>query len=135
MKSNANAGSESGLIHLNSPRSVEATLGRIEAVLREAGLAIFCVVDHSGEAERAGLAMRPTKLVLFGNPSAGTPIMVASPSSAIDLPLKALIWQDDGGRVWVSYNSPEYLRARHNLPSELVRNVSSAAALLQMALT
>ena len=75
---------DSGMIHLSSPRSVDATLGRIEAVLREAGLAIFCVVDHSGEAERAGLQMRPTKLVLFGNPSAGTPIMMASPSVAID---------------------------------------------------
>ena len=124
---------DSGLVHLRSPRSVEATLGRIEAVLREAGLAIFCVVDHSGEAERAGMQMRPTKLVLFGNPSAGTPMMVAAPTVAIDLPMKALIWQDEAGRVLVSYNTADYLRSRHGVPEDLLKGVSSAGALLEMA--
>lgn len=81
-------------------------------------------MDHSGEAEKAGLKMLPTKLVIFGNPKAGTPLMIASPSSAIDLPLKILIWQDAGGRVWLSYNTPAYLQERHHLPPELLQNIA-----------
>jgi len=124
---------DNGMQHLSSPYSVPETLRRVESLLQEKGLAIFCRVDHSGEAEKAGLKMHPTQLILFGSPKAGTPVMVASPTIAIDLPLKALVWEDAGGKVWVSYNSPEYLQQRHNVPSELVKNISAAGALLQLA--
>ena len=124
---------DNGMQHLSSPYSVPETLRRVESLLHEKGLAIFCRVDHSGEAEKAGLKMHPTQLILFGSPKAGTPVMVASPTIAIDLPLKALVWEDAGGKVWISYNSPEYLQQRHNVPSELVKNISAAGALLQLA--
>ena len=123
-----------GIVSLSSPYSVDETLARIENALREAGVTLFCVVDHSGEAERAGLRMAPTKLVIFGNPAAGTPVMVAAPSAAIDLPLKALVWQDDRGRVWVSYNNPDCLRSRHGVPDDLVKNIGAAGPLIRKAL-
>jgi uncharacterized protein (DUF302 family) len=91
------------------------------------------LVDHSGEAERAGMQMHPTKLVIFGNPKAGTPLMIASPSIAIDLPLKILVWEDSNGKVWISYNSPAYLQARHNLPEHLVQNIAVVEALAAKA--
>ncbi len=128
------SGPDRGLVDGRSPFSVEETLARIENVLRETGVTLFCVVDHSGEAERAGLRMAPTMLVIFGNPVAGTPVMVAAPSVAIDLPLKALVWQDDGGRVWVSYNNPDYLRSRHGVPDDLARNIGAAGPLIKNAL-
>ena len=124
---------DNGMQHLSSPYRVPETLRRIESLLQEKGLAIFCRVDHSGEAEKVGLKMHPTQLILFGSPKAGTPLMVASPTIAIDLPLKALVWEDAGGKVWVSYNTPEYLQQRHSVPSELVKNISAAGALLQLA--
>jgi uncharacterized protein (DUF302 family) len=123
-----------GMQHLSSPYSVAETLQRVESILREKGLTIFCRVDHSGEAEKVGLKMHPTQLILFGSPKGGTPVMVASPTVAIDLPLKALIWEDDGGKVWVSHNSPEYLRQRHIVPADLVKNISAAGPLLELAL-
>src|SRR5208283_2789923 len=101
--------------------------------LEARGLAVFGRVDHSGEAERVGLKMRPTRLIIFGSPKAGTPLMVASPTLAIDLPLKALIWEDAEGKVWLSYNSPEYLQQRHDVPGELVKNITGIGALLQKA--
>jgi uncharacterized protein (DUF302 family) len=124
---------DNGMQHLNSPYSVSETLKRIESVLQEKGLAIFCRIDHSGEAEKVGLKLHPTQLILFGSPKAGTPVMVASPTIAIDLPLKALIWEDAGGKVWVSYNSPEYLQQRHNVPADLIKNISGAGPVLQLA--
>ena len=124
---------DNGMVHLSSPYSVGETLQRIEALVREKDLTIFCLVDHSGEAEKAGMKMEPTKLLLFGSPRAGTPLMVASPTVAIDLPLKALVWEDVGGKVWVSHNSLEYLEQRHNIPDDLMKNISGAGALLQMA--
>jgi uncharacterized protein (DUF302 family) len=120
--------------NISSPYSVSETLERIEAVLKEKGLTIFCRVDHSGEAEKLGLKMHPTQLILFGSPKGGTPVMVASPTIAIDLPLKALVWEDGGGKVWVSYNSPEYLQQRHNVPADLIKNIAGAGPLLQLAL-
>ena len=90
----------------------------------EGNIALFTIVDHSGEAAKVGIKMLPTKLVIFGNPKAGTPVMIASPSSAIDLPLKILIWEDANGKVWVTYNSPAYLQQRHNVPAELLPNLS-----------
>jgi uncharacterized protein (DUF302 family) len=125
---------DNGMVHLSSPYSVPETLKRVESILREKGLSIFCYVDHSGEAEKAGLKMRPTHLLLFGSPKGGTPVMVASPTIAIDLPLKALIWEDAGGKVWVSYNSPEYLQHRHGVAAELVENIRAAGPLLELAI-
>jgi len=124
---------ENGLIHLSSSYSVAETIQRLEASLQAHGLTIFCRVDHSGEAEKVGLSMPPTQLLIFGSPKGGTPLMLASPTVAIDLPLKALVWQDAGGKVWLSYNSPQYLQQRHNLPPELVKNIAGPTPLLQGA--
>lgn len=122
---------ENGLIHLHSKYSVDKTVQRLESVLAAQGVKEFCRIDHSGEAEKAGLQMRPTKVLIFGNPKGGTPLMLAAPSLAIDLPLKALIWEDADGDVLVSYNSPEYLRRRHGVPEELLKNIAVIGSLLQ----
>jgi uncharacterized protein (DUF302 family) len=122
-----------GLIHVSSPYSVPQTLERVESILRAKNLTIFAIIDHSGEAEKVGLSMRPTQLIIFGSPKAGTPMMIASPSLAIDLPLKALVWQDAEEKVWVSYNDPNYLKQRHNISDELLKNISGVGALLQRA--
>jgi uncharacterized protein (DUF302 family) len=124
---------DNGLAHLASPHSVPETLKRLEAILQAKGVTVFARVDHSGEAEKAGLKMDPTQLLIFGSPKAGTPLMVAAPSLAIDLPLKALVWQDPGGKVWISYNTPEYLKQRHNIPDELVKNIAVIRPLLEAA--
>jgi uncharacterized protein (DUF302 family) len=113
-----------GLITIPSHHSVDETLERLNGLIRAAGVTVFALVDHSGEAAKVGLTMRPTKLLIFGNPRSGTPLMIASPSIAIDLPLKVLVWEDADGRVWLSYNSPVYLQARHNLPRELLQNIA-----------
>jgi uncharacterized protein (DUF302 family) len=124
---------DNGLVHLRSPYSVPETLKRLQSVLQAKNLDVFARVDHSGEAEKVGLKMRPTQLIVFGSPKAGTPLMVASPTLAIDLPLKALAWEDADGQVWLSYNSPEYLKQRHNVPDELVKNIAGVGALLEKA--
>ena len=124
---------EQGLVQIPSRYSVEETLQRLEAALAARGLQVFARVDHSGEAEKAGMKMRPTKLLIFGSPKAGTALMVAAPTLAIDLPLKALVWEDERGKVWVTYNSPEYLRERHSVPSELIKNLEGAGALMEKA--
>src|SRR6266700_902035 len=105
-----------GIVSRTSNHSVEQTVERLKDILQSKGVTLFAIIDHSGEAEKVKLKMRPTKLLIVGNPKAGTPVMLAAPSSAIDLPLKILIWQDAQGRVWVTYNSPAYLQERHNLP-------------------
>ena len=120
---------ENGIVTIPSHHSVDQTVQKLEQVLQAKGVKLFAVVDHSGEAERAGLHMPPTKLLIFGNPKAGTPLMIASPSIAIDLPLKALVWEDTDGKVWISYNAPAYLQARHGLPRELVQNIAVVEAL------
>lgn len=122
-----------GIIDIPSSYSVPETLARLESILKEKGVNIFARIDHSGEAAKAGLEMQPTQLLIFGSPRGGTPLMVAAPSTAIDLPLKALAWQDAQGRVWLSYNSPEYLRQRHGFPSELLKNIAGIGALIQKA--
>jgi uncharacterized protein (DUF302 family) len=124
---------ESGIINVSSRYSVAETVDRLESILKEKGITAFARVDHSGEAAKAGLTMRPTQLLIFGSPKAGTPLMVAAPSLAIDLPLKALAWQDADDRVWLSYNSPDYLQQRHNIPSELLKNIAVVGALVQKA--
>jgi uncharacterized protein (DUF302 family) len=113
-----------GIIDRPGNHSVDETAEKLQAILRAKGIALFALVDHSGEAAKVGMKMRPTRLLIFGNPKAGTPLMQASPSIAIDLPLKILIWEDAAGKVWVSYNSSTYLRERHHLPEELERNIA-----------
>lgn len=125
--------SGNGLVQVASRYSVDATVQRLESVLEQKGLLVFAVIDHSGEAEKAGLKMRPTKVVIFGSPKGGTPMMVAAPTLAIDLPLKALVAQDESGKVWVSYNTPEYLQQRHAVPEDLIKNIAGAGALLAKA--
>lgn len=119
----------SGLVDLPSNHSVDGTVEKLTRILQAKGITLFALVDHSGEAVKAGLKMRPSKLLIFGNPKAGTPVMLAAPSSAIDLPLKILIWEDGQGKVWVTYNSPDYLQERHNLPPELLPNIGVIEAL------
>jgi uncharacterized protein (DUF302 family) len=123
----------SGIVDLPSRYSVPETLARLQSILKEKGVTVFALIDHSGEAAKVGLEMRPTQLLIFGSPKAGTPLMVAAPSVAIDLPLKALAWQDAEGKVWLSYNAPEYLQQRHGIPPDLLKNIAGPAALLQKA--
>src|SRR5271163_2426933 len=113
-----------GIVNKPSKHSVDDTLRNLQNMLEAKGIAVFALVDHSGEAAKVGMKMRSTKLLIFGNPKGGTPLMLAAPSIAIDLPLKILIWQDDQEKVWVSYNTPEYLAERHGLPSPLVQNIA-----------
>lgn len=119
-----------GFISKLSPHSVPETIQRLSALLKSKGVAIFALIDHSGEAEKAGLKMRPTQLLIFGNPKGGTPLMLAAPSTAIDLPLKALVWEDADGKVWLSYNSPDYLQQRHGFPVDLEKNIAAIEPLL-----
>jgi uncharacterized protein (DUF302 family) len=122
-----------GLLQVASARSVDETVDRLKAILAERGLQVFALVDHSGEAEKVGMKMRPTKLLIFGSPKGGTPVMLAAPSVAIDLPLKALVAEDEAGKVWISYNSPEYLQQRHGIPQDLVKNIAGVGALVAKA--
>ncbi len=124
---------QNGLVHLASQHSVQETMQRLEALLSERGVTIFARIDHSGEAAKVGLIMRPTKLLIFGSPKGGTPLMQAAPSLAIDLPLKALFWQDAEGKVWLTYNDPSYLQRRHNFPAELLPNLAGVGALFAKA--
>jgi uncharacterized protein (DUF302 family) len=122
-----------GFISKLSPHSVPETIQRLSALLKSKGVAIFALIDHRGEAEKAGLKMRPTQLLIFGNPKGGTPLMLAAPSTAIDLPLKALVWEDADGKVWLSYNSPDYLQQRHRFPADLEKNIAAIEPLLTQA--
>src|SRR5271154_2729944 len=102
--------SDNGMTTIPGHQSVDQTVQKLEGILDAKGVKLFAVVDHSGEAEKAGMQMRPTKLLIFGNPKAGTPLMIASPSIAIDLPLKILVCEDADGQVWISYNAAAYLQ-------------------------
>ena len=123
----------SGIVDRPSQQSVDETVERIEAILRAKGITLFALIDHSGEAAKVGLKMPPTKLLIFGKPEAGTPLMLASPRSAIDLPLKILVWEDAQGQVWVSANSAAYLRERHGLPLEYLPTLAAVEALAAAA--
>ena len=120
---------DSGLVDLPSKHPFDETVEKFKAILNEKGITLFALIDHSGEAEKVGLKMLPTKLLVFGNPSVGTPLMVSAPRSAIDLPLKILVWQDAERRVWITYNSPNYLQRRYNLPVELLKNIAGIEVL------
>jgi uncharacterized protein (DUF302 family) len=122
-----------GIISKPSKYSVPETLDRVDALLRAKGIKIFVRVDHSEEAERAGLKMPPTQLLIFGNPKGGTPVMLAAPTAAIDLPLKALAWQDGDGKVWLSYNDPEYLKKRYWLTDEQIKSIAGTGSLIEQA--
>ena len=122
-----------GIVDIASSHSVDATVEKIRGILSAKGVSLFALVDHSGEAEKVGMKMRPTKLLIFGNPKAGTPLMLASPSIAIDLPLKILVWEGEAGKAWISYNSADYLRSRHNVPEELMQNLAAAEVIAAMA--
>jgi uncharacterized protein (DUF302 family) len=129
----ANA-ADNGIVSKPSSYSVPETVDRLEIVVRAKGLTVFARIDHSGEAEKVGLKMRPTQLLIFGNPKTGTALMNSSPSIAIDLPLKALAWEDQSGKVWLSYNSPSYLKQRHDIKEELVKNIAAVEILIDEAL-
>jgi len=124
---------DNGIISIPSRNSVDQTVEKLNAILGEKGIQVFTWIDHSGEAEKVGIRMPPTRLVIFGNPKAGTPLMLASPSVAIDLPLKILVSEDVEGKVWVSYNSPRYLAQRHHLPDDLLRNIAAVEAVAKFA--
>jgi len=124
---------DKGIVDVASNYSVDQTVERLKGILDAKGVTLFALVDHSGEAAQAGMTMPPTKLLIFGSPKAGTPVMLAAPSIAIDLPLKILVWEDGGGKVWVSYNSPSYLQQRHGVPAELVPNIAVVEALANKA--
>jgi uncharacterized protein (DUF302 family) len=125
--------SQNGIVTIPTDHSVEEAVQKVEDILKAKGVKMFALIDHSGEAERAGMQMPATKLLIFGSPKAGTPLMLASPSVAIDLPLKILIWEDTSGKVRISYNAPAYLQERHNLPAELIQNIAVVEALAAAA--
>jgi uncharacterized protein (DUF302 family) len=122
-----------GIIDLPSNHPVDQTVERLKGMLDAKGVTLFALVDHSGEAARAGMKMLPTKLLIFGSPKAGTPVMLEAPSIAIDLPLKILVWEDSQGKVWISYNSPAYLQERHGVPQELLQNIAAVETLAARA--
>src|SRR5208337_3474030 len=122
-----------GIVTLASNHSVDQTVDKLTGILQSKGVTVFALVDHSGEAEKAGMEMRPTKLLIFGSPKAGTPLMLAAPSIAIDLPLKILVWEDPQGKVWLSHNSPEYLQQRHGVPPNLLQNIAIVGTLAAKA--
>ena len=115
---------EEGIVKIPSHHSVDETVDKLKTILQSKGVTLFALIDHSGEAEKAGMKMPPTKLLIFGNPKGGTPLMLAAPSAAIDLPLKILVAEDLQGKVWISYNSAEYLKERHGLPQDLLPNIA-----------
>jgi uncharacterized protein (DUF302 family) len=124
---------EEGIVKIPSHHSVDETVDKLKTILKSKGVTLFALVDHSGEAEKVGIKMSPTKLLIFGNPKSGTPLMLAAPSAALDLPLKILVAEDSQGKVWISYNSPEYLKQRHGLPENLLPNIAVVQALAAAA--
>jgi uncharacterized protein (DUF302 family) len=125
------ADADSGIVRINSHHSVANTAARLETALKENGILVFGHLDFTADAARAGLSMRPEQLLLFGNPKAGTPLMQAQPTVGLDLPLKALIWEDAEGRVTIAYNDPLYLLARHGLPQSLSANIAGVIPLIE----
>ena len=120
---------KNGIVDVPSNHSVDETVEKLKSLLHMKGIALFAIIDHSGEAAKVGLHMPNTKLLIFGNPKGGTPLMLAAPSVAIDLPIKIVVAEDNQGKVWVSYNSPEYLKQRHGLPQDLLANIAVVEAI------
>jgi len=125
--------SDNGIVNVPSHQSVDQTLEKLQAMLRAKGIAVFALINHSGEAAKVGMKMPPTKVLIFGNPNAGTPLMLAVPSLAIDLPLKILVWEDRQSKVWISYNTPQYLQKRHGVPQQLMQNIAVVETLAAKA--
>ena len=125
------AHTDQGIVRIRSAQNVPQTVEKLEQLLRAHGLTIFARIDFSGDAARAGLTMRPEQMLIFGNPKGGTPLMQQAPTSGLDLPLKALVWEDDQGATWVGYNTPDYILQRHGLPSAMSANLAGAIPLLQ----
>ena len=124
---------EGGIISIPSNHSVDETVDKLKNILQSKQITLFALIDHSGEAAKVGLKMPPTKLLIFGNPKGGTPLMLAAPSTALDLPLKILVPEDAQGKVWLSYNSPEYLKKRHGLSTNLLQNIAVVETLAAAA--
>jgi len=122
--------SDNGIVSKLSNHSVDETVEKLKTILQAKDLTLFALVDHSGEAEKVGMKMPPTKLLIFGNPKGGTPLILASPSVALDLPLKILVAEDASGKVWHSYNAPAHLQQRHNLRQDLIQNIAVVEALV-----
>jgi uncharacterized protein (DUF302 family) len=127
------ASAENGVVNVASSHSVAESIDRLESLVNSKQLTVFARIDFSGDAAKAGLTMPPTQMLIFGSPKAGTPLMLAAPSVALDLPLKALAWQDSSGQVWLSYNAPEYLKDRHGVPDALLPNIAGIKALVEQA--
>jgi len=124
---------DNGIVTQPGNHSLDDTVEKLNEILQARGVTLFAVIDHSGEAAKVGMKMPPTKLLIFGNPKGGTPLMLAAPSSAIDLPLKILVAEDAAGKVWVSYNSPAYLQERHGFPENLLQNIAVVETLAAKA--
>ncbi len=124
---------DNGIISIPSNHSVDRAVENLKSILQAKGVTLFALIDHSGEAKKVGMKMPPTKLLIFGSPKGGTPLMLAAPSVAIDLPLKILVWEDGQGKVWLSYNGPEYLKERHGLASDLLQNIAVVETLATKA--
>ena len=122
--------SKNGIIQAVSGYSFDETIERLRSIIVEHGLTIFAMIDFSGDASRVGLDMKPTRLFIFGNPKAGTPLMVVAPTLAIDFPLKTLVAEDENGKVIMSYNSIDYLKERHNIPEALLKNVTGIVSIV-----
>lgn len=122
-----------GMIHLRSPYTAAETLERLRNIVTSKGLTVFATIDHAAAATQAGLSMAPATVLIFGSPKAGTPLMIAAPTLALDLPLKALVWQEPMGPVWLSYNTPEYLAQRHGLPADLLPAIAGIRTLCEAA--
>jgi uncharacterized protein (DUF302 family) len=127
------AASESGVVRIASSHTVAHTVERLEGLLKERGILIFARIDFSGDAGRSGLAMRPEQMLIFGNPRAGTPLMQAEPAVGLDLPLKALVFEDAAGRTWIAWNDPQYIVRRHGLPAALAANLAAVVPLIERA--
>ena len=124
---------DNGIVRIDSNHSVDQVVDNLKGILQSKGVTLFAVIDHSGEAAKAGMTMPNTKLLIFGSPKAGTPLMLAAPSIAIDLPLKILVAEDDAGKTTVSYNTAEFLKARHQIPDDLLKNIAVIEALAAAA--
>jgi len=129
----SSAASESGVVRIASSHTVVETVARLEGLLRERGVIVFARIDFSGDAERAGLTMRPEQMLVFGNPKAGTPLMQAEPAAGLDLPIKALVFEDAAGRTWIAWNDPQYIVRRHGLPAALAANLAAVVPLIERA--
>ena len=122
-----------GVIRIRSQHSVEVTIDRLQGLLKQRGIVVFAHIDFSGDAARAGLQMRAEQMLIFGNPKAGTPLMVSVPTAGLDLPLKALVWEDGDGSTWIAYNDPQYIVRRHGLAPALSANLAAVVPLLEQA--